>query len=400
MKTDSERAADTAGSHDDFLEVAHCGGKVSFKVITKEDGARAYSVGYRGSSVTPMALSAVYALPQGIACGNIYLGGIGQPWNSAPYPDCVPVFIGSDSEGRFGHQCSECGGYWRSSGADTRLPMTCAYCGVKELAWQFLTRAQQNYVEHYVGRLMEALASDVAELEVEIDMDAVVDTAAMPKPEFYYSGETQQTRFECSACGGWNDIRGQYGYCSVCGWRNNAQRLFLDLAELREKLNDRSSAPGDTIRSAVSKFDSCCRNFVGQLCRRVPMTEGRRKALEEKLFHGLEDARETLRTAFDIDIFSGIDSDGIRFLRMMFGRRHVFEHDGGQATARYIENSGDRSVAEGTLIRETQENVHRLISLLNRMIGNLENGFHDLFPPEEKPVVRWRERKKRMQGRG
>jgi hypothetical protein len=277
--------------------------------------------------------------------------------------------------------------------------MSCPYCGIKGYAWQFLTRAQEAYVRHYVRTLLNGIDSDQKDLKIEIDMDAVGDAAATPKPEFYYAGEQQQTRFSCSECGSWNDIKGQFGYCTACGARNNAQRLADDLAELRVKLNEGTSAPEDALRSAVSKFDSCCRNFVAQLCERVPMTERRRAALEKKLFHGLEDAAETLRGSSDIDIFSSVDPADIAFLRMMFCRRHVFEHDGGQATARYLEESGDTSVTQGTLIRETRENVHRLIGLLNRMAGNFEAGFHALFPLEEKPVARWQERLKARQAR-
>ena len=39
----------------------------------------------------------------------------------------------------------------------------------------------------------------------------------------------------------------------------------------------------------------------------------------------------------------------------MFARRHVFEHEAGVADRRYVERSGDTTVTEGTLIRETRE---------------------------------------------
>lgn len=67
------RCAGTAfmtNQYDDFREVAHCGGKVTFEIRTDENGVRAFSVGYCGSSPNPMSLFGVYALPQGIACGD------------------------------------------------------------------------------------------------------------------------------------------------------------------------------------------------------------------------------------------------------------------------------------------------------------------------------------------
>lgn len=144
---------------------------------------------------------------------------------------------------------------------------------------------------------------------------------------------------------------------------------------------------------------SHCRNFVGQLCERVPMTDGRTTRLKRMLFHELEGKAEELKAAFDIDLFAGVDAGAQAFLRMMLGRRHVYEHDGGQATARYVRKSGDAGVTEGMLIRETQENVHRLVGVLDKIAGNFDRGFHELFEPEQQPVTWERDRKARMKQR-
>jgi hypothetical protein len=44
-------------------------------------------------------------------------------------------------------------------------------------------------------------------------------------PPFYYSEERQQKPFHCSACGGFNDILGKFGYCTVCGTRNDLEEF-------------------------------------------------------------------------------------------------------------------------------------------------------------------------------
>lgn len=382
--------------HADFREVAHCGGKVTFHIKTDGSGVRTFSVGYSGSSPNAMSLFGVYALPQGIVCGNIEMGGIGQPWNVAPFADCLPVLIGSDSHGQLGHECPQCKGYWRSSGSPARWKMTCAYCGIRGDTWQFLTAAQRRYVSHYCATLTDALDSSEADLEVVIDMDAASDASTMPKPAFYYAGQTQQTRFKCEACRGSNDLRGQYGYCSSCGTRNNVQILKAELEGLRERLNEGKAAPADALKAAVSAFDSCCRNLTAQLVELIPLTAARKNAMSRLLFHNAESAAGDVRGVFDINLFDGIDAKDAEFLRMMFQRRHAFEHDGGHATAKYITESGDTSVSGGALIRENRENVHRLIGLLNRMATNYGKGFHELFPPEEIPLSYERERQERM----
>ena len=385
-----------ADGDNDFREVAHCGGKITFEISTNEQGGRHYSVGYSLTSANPAGFFGVYALPEGISCSDIRLGGIGAPWNPPPFPECLPVFIQSDSHGRFGHQCPQCKGYFRSSGAPALFPMSCCYCGIRGQSWQFLTEAQHKYVRHCTHRLIEGLHSDEPTLTVQIDMDGIADAALVPKPDFYFEGQVQQTQFTCNACNGWNDIKGQFGYCATCGTRNNTRRLEAELEEVRRKLNDGATKPAEAVHAAVSAFDSCCRNFVGQLCERVPMTDGRAARLKRMLFHELDGKAEELKAAFDIDLFAGVDTGAQAFLRMMLCRRHVYEHDGGQATARYVRESGDAAVTEGMLIRETQENVHRLIGVLDKIAGNFDRGFHELFEPEQEPVARERDRQARM----
>ena len=109
------------------------------------------------------------------------------------------------------------------------------------------------------------------------------------------------------------------------------------------------------------------------------MRNRRRDDLQQLLFHGVAAPAELLKRAFDIDILRGLDAD-LRFLRMMFQRRHIYEHEAGVATRRYIAESDDNSVKEGTLIRETRENVHRLAGASSESLLILRPAFSRSFP--------------------
>jgi hypothetical protein len=61
----------------------------------------------------------------------------------------------------------------------------------------------------------------------------------------------------------------------------------------------------------------------------------------------------------------------------LFQRRHVYEHEAGVATRSYLAESGDISVKEGALIRETRENARRLAGCAVRIATNLDAGFSD-----------------------
>jgi hypothetical protein len=125
----------------------------------------------------------------------------------------------------------------------------------------------------------------------------------------------------------------------------------------------------------------------------VPLTNKRRNRLERALFHDVRARSRDLREMFDIDLLDGLSPDDVAFLAMMFERRHVYEHNGGEADEQYIQASGDTSVRSKQMIVETRENAHRLAGLLVKVGRNLHLGFHELFPPEDKPLKMERDRR-------
>ena len=257
----------------DFQEIGHCGGQVIIHVTTNNEGRRGYELTWQHARPVAAAIFAVYALPQGVAVGKIELGGIGQPWNPAPVPGCYPVFIGSDSERMFGHQCPVCDRYWRGR-CDAGF---CPYCRTRARVHDFLTTAQKSYVAQYCAKMREALGAD-NDGDYVIDMDAVADAVGKntEKPPFYYAEESQQNNFACSACGGLNDILGTFGYCSVCATRNDLQELSGKTIRL---VRDRINAGGPyeaCVRDSVAAFDSFVGQYVEQLVHHVPMTPGRK----------------------------------------------------------------------------------------------------------------------------
>jgi hypothetical protein len=113
---------------------------------------------------------------------------------------------------------------------------------------------------------------------------------------------------------------------------------------------------------------------VKQIVARVPMTVRRRGLPADKLFHDLKGRSEEVHSAVDIDLLKNLSEPDVAFLTMMFQRRHVYEHNGGEVDERYLEKSGDTSVRLKRVIRETLENVHRLANLLLRCGRNLHDG--------------------------
>jgi hypothetical protein len=380
----------------EFEEIGHCGGKIEFDVRTNDKGIREYQTTVSGNRPVPMALTAVYAL-EGFPVEMIQLGGIGQPWNPPPCDGCIPVFIGSDSEGKFGHHCPRCEGYWRSG----PWPHVCSYCGVKGKGHLFLSKAQRSYVREYCKVLLNALHSE-QDGKMVIDMDIVADAAGTDgeKPPFYVSEQSQQNKFTCVSCGEFNDILGRFGYCSRCGTRNDLATFEgQTIPDLHERLRN-AHPPEDCVRDAVASFDSFVSQYAKQLAQNVPMTVGRKTRLLEHSFHDLEEVWEIFGNWFDIDVCKGMKEEECKFVRIRFLRRHVFEHNGGEVTQRYLDESGDTTVRLKEHIHETQADAHNLLGSLVKMARNIHNGFHELIPRLAQPIKAFEEQKAWRQKHG
>jgi hypothetical protein len=377
----------------EFEEIGHSGGKITFRIVTDQQGRRGFQVTISGNRPVPAEWIAVYALPQGVPVESIRLGGIGQPWNPSPFPGCFPVFIASDSQGKFGHHCPNCGEYWRSG----PWPNLCPYCAIKGAGFQFLSEAQQRYVRQYCGVLSQALDSK-QDGEVVIDMDAVADAVGKEgeKPAFYVSEQSQQRKFTCRTCQEFNDILGRFGYCSLCGTRNDlADFEEQTVPTIRSRLNSGNS-PEDCVRDAVASFDSFMAQVAKQLAKMVPLTERRRYRLLTQSFHNLAEIRATFKNWFDIDVCAGMKEDECRVVELMFHRRHVYEHNGGEVDQKYLDNSGDTTVRLKQHIHETQQGAHDLLGSLVKMARNVHGTFHELFPPIPEPIKAFEEEKVRI----
>lgn len=384
----------TSKASHEFHEIAHCGGQITLSTETDERGHRLVAVGISHSSPVPAAFFAIIADGFGSPLGMMEIGGLSDPVAGAPPTmQGYTVFIASDSEGMFGHQCPRCKQYWRSRGAPSKWPMTCPYCSLRTGTHHFLTIAQLKYVQSCCQRFEEIILSDFVGESI-IDMDVVADAVASEKkPDFYYAEQRQQKNYTCSACGGNNDILGRYGYCSICGLHNGLQEFEAEIAAARIRIEGENYE--GALSDMVSAFDSFARQLVKQFAARIPMRTKRKKALERVLFHNIKPRAEELIAWFDINIFEGLKPDEVAFITRMFLRRHVYEHNGGEVDERYIQESGDTSVRQKQRIRETDESTSYAANLIETIGRNFKSGFDEIFPPVETPI-RYEENRKKM----
>ncbi|AKS22860.1 hypothetical protein ABH19_02490 [Leptospirillum sp. Group II 'CF-1'] len=231
-----------------------------------------------------------------------------------------------------------------------------------------------------------------------IDMNAVVDAIEKKgeRPDLYMAEQSQQCKFTCEACEEFNDILGRFGYCSLCGTRNDQKDFENHIEIIRGHLNT-GKAPEDCMRDAVALFDSFVSQVAKQLAERVPMTIHRKNWLLKNRFHDLKEVSQKYRDWFDIELFMNMKEDDRNFVVRMFHRRHVYEHNGGEVDQKYLDDSKDTEVRLKQQIRETKEEIHRLLGLLLKMALNIHKRFHELFPPIDEPIATFEDKKARIE---
>ena len=387
-------AAPAPDPKSDFRTIAHSGGTVTIDVsLDPTTSRKRYQLTWNHCRPNAGGLFAVYALPPGIVISQMNLGGIGSPMEPPPIPGCYQVFVGSDSEGKYGRQCPACNGYWRSE-----LGQFCPYCGFLGTTVDFMTDGQRSYVQQWCATMDKALMTEVGGQYV-IDLDAVADAAdaALPeKPAFYYAEQGQQNSYTCESCNAFNDILGTYGYCTRCGTRNDLH-IFSEkkISEIRSRIN--SGGPFESCaKDAIAAFDSFIGQYVEQLVRRVPMTPGRRARLERVRFHDFQSVERDMREIFDINVAKDLTDDDKAFAKRMFHRRHVYEHRGGEADQKYITDSGETDVRVGQALRESVETAHRILGIVHKMARNVHAGFHEIFPLDQRPIGRYEQWKPKL----
>mgnify|MGYP003666557121 CR=1 FL=1 len=374
-----------------FDEIAHSGGKITFTTTVDAAGNLGTQLRYQNSRPVPAQIIGVYALWPGIVVEELSLGGIGTPWPVPKYPGSLPVLIGSDGEGKFGHHCPDCGQYWRSGSH----PNFCPYCGISAPSFSFLSKAQLAYVQLYVEKLEEAGQSDEGS-EIVIDLDEVADATLgrCEKPAFYISEERQQTLLNCAECGEFNDIIGRFGHCSVCYTRNDLAVLVEDVfPSLRADL-DNKKRPEEVLLRAVSAFEVLIKNYVARIVEEVPMIPERKDKLSKSRFRDLDALDIVLSEFFGINIRPGIDEAAWVTCNRLIQRRHVYEHNGGVVDSEYVEKTGDTSVRIGELITEDLGSVHQYLSTTARIARAVHDGFHSMLPPRTDIIERHKARQK------
>lgn len=357
------------------LEIPRCG----CKIIFMEDGATEFLQ----DSPLPVQLTGVWFHLDGFPLRNMMIG-----WqhfsNSPPVPgSSVSVMFTSDIEGYYGRECPSCKNYFRTNWMSPLRHTNCPYCGFINHAHTFTSKSQTGYAKAFIEKFVEAYNGNK---KFTLDLDEVIKKGNVEPSPFAYTEKKQQTKILCKKCKVKTDIFGLYGFCPSCGERNSLVEFQKAIEHVRDDFKnssavDRDKKRRDSIRNIVSVFDGFGKDIKQQL-QRVPSVIKRKRALKKLKFHNPLIFSEELDSIFGIEILRNISKDDIDFVQKRFLRRHVYEHGSSIADQNYLDESGDKSVQEGRLIRETDAAVTKMLDITQKMAENLFEQYKEIMMPE------------------
>ena len=243
-------------------------------------------------------------------------------------------------EGFIGRSCSnsQCGKYFKIKLDSIQDNMFCPYCGQQFSREQLWTKEQEA--------LFKAAALEQAREIAFAEVDKMFGNLARKtrgrknvvafkhKPIRYraksihptYQEKPVDSEIVCTHCQFPFQVFGIFGYCPGCGNENlriydaNLEIIKQEITSSTHKQRALRHAYGDT----VSTFE------IVAAARAAAITRAKTN------FQDLYGTRKFFKKHTGKDIFDGIDIPKIRQLQRLFQKRHVYEHNNGIMSDRYV----------------------------------------------------------------
>lgn len=337
----------------DFEEIAHAGGKVTFK-----NGA----VSYLHTKATPVKVLGLCFSQNGHALGWYSFGLSSHPLHS------IVVMIPTDCEGFWEFNCPKCAKYFRSEIASEFLG--CAYCPHQNFIWNFLTNNKIEFIRFYLEKVNESLRTQKSFF---IDLDNIASHILSNQSIFKLSHERQQNKIKCSdpSCRNVYDILGEYGGCPICRHRNNHSVLL-------EKQTKLSGKPEDQLNGVFEIFEGMANDIKENIIVNIPSTHERQKQIKSLSFQRYDDL-DRLNAAFGINIFKGLKPMDKKLIKRMLQVRHLKVHRNLIVDQKYIEETEDDKVRIGQKLTVAQSDIEELKKLITTLSMNINEATNEIM---------------------
>ena len=284
------------------------------------------------------------------------------------------VSIPSD-DGFIGRSCKnpQCGRYFKIELDSLRDNMFCPYCGQQFSKEQMWTNDQESY--------FKAAATEQAKEVAYAEIDKMFSNmsrkigrskyaSSRRKPMRYhakpvyprYQERSVDSEIICTKCQFPFQVYGIFGYCPGCGSENLRiydANLEIIKQDVRNSVNKQRS-----LRHAYSDIVSTFE--IVATARAAAITQ------DKNNFQSLYETRKFFKKRTGKDIFNSIDVSKIRQLQRLFQKRHVYEHNNGIISSRYVQKMPEDTHLQGQVaelsIEELEFAAETLRYVLDRLV--------------------------------
>ncbi|MBO4619672.1 MAG: hypothetical protein J5654_06130 [Victivallales bacterium] len=309
----------------------------------------------------------------------------------------IPITILSDEKGYFDRECPNPDCLytfkikmqdWQEKVSDEEVH--CPMCGHVDTSDKWWTQEQITAQE----KIAEEWALNYARQMLNNTFKKIADSTRHNKyVKFTYKPyrtinfrnnpigqrEEWETEITCEQCGTQYSVIGSAYFCPCCGF-NSANQVFFDTMEriaimldtlpgmraYLEELNNRDDADSicrGLLESTIGDIVSAFQKYAARRYEILSGTDNVRVNDFQIIDKGSQMFRELCGDGYD----KWLTSDELVYLKMLFQRRHILEHNSGIVDQRYIDQSGDASYNVGQRIVVHERDARRLLAIVQKL---------------------------------
>lgn len=308
----------------------------------------------------------------------------------------IPITLYSDEKGYFDRECpNENCLYtfkihmedWKEKVSDEEVH--CPMCGHVDTADKWWTQDQLDSMEEIAASYAMSWISDELDrafgsLARSTRNNKFVKITYKPGRRITFQNnpigqrEEWETDITCESCGTRYSVIGSAYFCPCCG-HNSAVNAFEESMDSVEKM---LSSLGDmkqmlTASYGRDKAETMCRgmleNTIGEIvsafqkfasCHYDKLT-GKTSRVND--FQIVDKGSQLFRDAIGKGYDEWLTASELRYMNMLFQRRHLIEHNNGMVDQKYIDKSGDNSYAVGQRLVVKENDALALLTIIKKL---------------------------------
>jgi hypothetical protein len=276
--------------------------------------------------------------------------------------------------GFIGRSCGNpnCGKYFKIKADTSQERMFCPYCGLQFSKDELITRAQEAHFRAAAEeQVKEVYLGEIDKMFADLARKTRGNKAFQVKhrPQRYkakpiyphYQEHPVDSELSCGHCQTSFQVFGIFGYCPGC--RSENLRIYDANFEIIKREIESSTNKQRALRHAYSDLVSTFEQ----------VTAARAKAItqEQTNFQDLYETRKFFKKQTNKDIFARIKEAKIRQLQRVFLKRHVYEHNNGIISDRFVQKMPEDKQLLGQKAGLSLEELEAAAVTLKQVLDNV-----------------------------